>query len=81
MGGLVKLIFGGGDSGKEYDKALAEQEHRKKLAEEEARQKELNRARQTALAQAEEEKRKKAFLAQSSNLTDDQKLGKKTTLG
>jgi len=82
MGGLVKAIFGSGDSGSEYSKTLEEQEHRKKLAEEEARQKSIQTAKANALAEADREKHKKAFLASTSTTDEDDKLGgSKSLLG
>jgi len=68
-------IFGGGGDSGEYEKTLAEQEHRKQLAEEKAREQAKQRARQTALEEAEKEKRKRAFLASSVNEDEDETLG------
>ena len=80
MGGLVKMIFGGDDSKDEYNKALEEQEHRKQMEEEKARAEATERARQTALTEAEAKKRKDAFLA-TTDTDDEEKLGKKNILG
>jgi len=83
MGGLIKAIFGGDDGKDEYNKTLAEQEHRKEMAEEKERQKSIEQAKANALAEADREKRKKAFLASSSTVKeeDDKLGGSKSLLG
>jgi len=75
------MIFGGSDSKDDYNKALAEQEHRKSLEEEKARMESTERARQTALTEADAKKRKDAFLATTSDDDDKDKLGTKNILG